>query len=156
MGDANICALKWFEEGYKPKDLSDMVQNFLVESACVQLVKENTRSEIVQGGNVAESCIDHCYTNVPDKVSNPEVVAVGNSDHLGVVVRKFAKVEKSKPNTVLKRSYKNFKPEEFLTDVLESDINNVVSASDDLDSAAELFETKFKSIIDKHAPIKVF
>ena len=136
MGDANICALKWFEEGYKPKDLSDMVQNFLVESACVQIVKENTRSEIVQGGNVAESCIDHCYTNVPDKVSNPEVVAVGNSDHLGVVVRKFAKVEKSKPNTVLKRSYKNFKPEDFLTDVLESDINNVVTASDDLDFAA--------------------
>ena len=32
----------------------------------------------------------------------------------------------------------------------------MVTASDDLDSAAELFETKFKSIIDKHAQIKVF
>ena len=105
---------------------------------------------------IGTPCIDHCYTNVPDKVSHPEVVAVGNSDHLGVVVRKYAKVEKSKPNTIMKRSYKNFKPEEFLTDILESDINNVVTACEDLDSAAELFEEKFKSLIDKHAPIKVF
>ena len=51
----------------------------------------------------------------------------------------------------MKRSYKNFKPEEFLTDILESDINNVVTACEDLDSAAEIFEDSFKEILDKHA-----
>ena len=116
----------------------------------------NTRSEVIRGNVVSKSCIDHCYTNVPEKVSKPEVVSVGTSDHLGVVITKYAKVEKSKPQTVKKRSYKCFKVEEFLTEVFESKINEAVKACDDIDSAAEVFEKMFRQIIDAHAPIKVF
>ena len=105
-----------------------MVQNFLLETACTQLVKENTRSEIIKGREVSSS--------------------VGTSDHLGTVLRKSTRTERSKPNTVKKRSYKSFKVEDFLTDILESDISSAVTA--------ETFERKFKLILDKHAPIKVF
>ena len=156
MGDANLCALKWLDDSYEHKELSEMIQNFLLESACSQLVKEYTRSEFIQGGVVARSCIDHCYTNVPEKVSEPEVIAIGNSDHLGIVVRKFTRVERSKPNTVMKRSYKSFKVEDFLTDIMESNINRAVTAHAELDKAAEIFEEKFRTTLDKHAPIKVF
>ena len=76
LGDANICAIKWLDEDYQFSDLGNMVQEFLLETACSQLVKQYTRSEVVRGGRVAKSCIDHCYTNVPDKVSDPEVVMV--------------------------------------------------------------------------------
>ena len=156
MGDINLCARRWLDEDFKNKELSDMVQTFMLESASTQLVKENTRSEVVQGGAVSASCIDHCYTNSPEKVSKPELVAVGSSDHLGVVIRKFSKAAKSKPNTIKKRSYRNFVIEDFLTEVLQSDINTSVLECTDIDTAAEVFEEKFRKILDKHAPIKIF
>ena len=121
-----------------------MVQNFMLESSCSQLVNENTRSEIIQGGYITKSCKDHCYTNVPGKVSKPEMTAVGNSDHLGIVVTKYAKLGSSKPKTVKKRSYKDFKVVDFQTYVLESMINNAVTACEELDEAAEMFESMFK------------
>ena len=81
-----------------------MVQNFMLESPYSQLVNENTRSVVIQGGNVKKSCIDHCYTNVPGKVSKPEVTAVGTSDHLRIVMTKFAKLGSSKPQTVKRKN----------------------------------------------------
>ena len=156
MGDANLCALRWMDEDYEQKTLSDMVHEFLMESSCSQLVKENTRSEVIQGNIVSKTCIDHCYTNTPEKVSKPEVISVGTSDHLGIVVTKYAKVEKSKPQTVKKRSYKNFKVEDFLKEVFESKIDEAVKACEDIDAAAEVFENMFRNILDSHAPIKVF
>ena len=55
-----------------------------------------------------------------------------------------------------KRSYKDFKVEDFLTEVLESQINDAVTDCEELDEAAEMFEGMFKTILDKHAPVKVF
>ena len=91
LGYANICATKWNDESYHLSNLCNMVQNFMLETSCMQLVKGFTRSEVGQGGVVSRSCIDHCYTNNPDKVAAPELIAVGNSDHLGVVARKNVK-----------------------------------------------------------------
>ena len=84
LGDANLCAVKWQDENFQDKDLAEMTQNFLLETSSTQLVKEYTRSEIGPGGMVSRSCIDHCYTKVPEKVSTPEVISVGTSDHLGL------------------------------------------------------------------------
>ena len=39
---------------------------------------------------------------------------------------------------------------------MESDINKTVTANSDLDEAANVFEEKFKFILDRHAPITVF
>ena len=44
----------------------------------------------------------------PDKVSRPEVVSVGTSDQLGIVVKKYTKIQMRKPSTIMKRSYKQF------------------------------------------------
>ena len=156
MGDANLCANKWYDDKYYLKEHAEMLQSFLLESGSSQLVKEFTRSEIVQGGELSRSCIDHCYSNVPEKVSKPEVIAVGDSDHLGVAITKYTRAEALKPRTVTKRSYKNFNIENFLTDVLNSNLNSDVTACEDLEEAAEVFETSFRTILDRHAPIKTF
>ena len=110
-----------------------MVQNFLLETGSCQTVKKFTRSEIGRVGELCRSLIDHCYTNVQEKVSIPEVIAVGNSDHLGLVVTKYTRTPISKPRTVKKRNYKFFNVELFLTDILNSDINAAVTACEDLD-----------------------
>ena len=106
MGDADLCSIKWYEVDYYLHDQAAMVQSFLLDESCSQLVKNYTRSEIVQGGALSRSSIDHCYTNVPEKLSTPEVTAVGNSDHLGIAVTKYTRAELLNPRTVTKRSCK--------------------------------------------------
>ena len=156
LGDANICAMKWNDESYYLKDQAELVQTFLLETNSEQLVRDFTRSEFIQGGNVSKSCIDHIYTNAPGKISKPEVVAVGTSDHLGVVATKYTRAPILKPKVVLKRSYKAFNVENFLSDINCSDINIVVTALDNVEDAAREFENKFRLILDQHAPLKVF
>ena len=156
LGDANLCSLKWHDNDYYLQDQSAMVQSFLLDNNCSQLVKSVTRSEITQGGQVSRSCIDHCYTNVPEKMSEPCVEAVGDSDHLGIVVTKFSRAEPMKPKTVKKRSYKYFNMENLLVDIANSNIDRDVTECDNIEDAAKVFEESFKPILDKHALIKTF
>ena len=46
--------------------------------------------------------------------------------------------------------------EKFLTDILNCNINNDVTACDNVEETAEVFEMSFKPILDKHAPVKTF
>ena len=75
-------------------------------------------------GNTAEgtstSCIDHCYTNVPEKIKSVQVQGAGNSDHRGMVINKFTKFPVSKPQSVNNKNYKDFDVEKFLTDIKKS------------------------------------
>ena len=86
LGDANLCSFKWNNDDYYLGEQADMVNNYLLETNSSQLVTQYTRSEIVRGGDISRSCIDHCYSNSQEKVSVPEVVSVGDSDHLGIMV----------------------------------------------------------------------
>ena len=81
---------------------------------------------------------------------------MGTSDHLGVVATKYTRAPILKPKVVLKRSYKAFNVENFLSDINCSDINIVVTALDNVEDAACEFENKFRLILDQHAPLKVF
>ena len=156
MGDANLCAIAWNEPDYDKRNLSSIIQDFLLEESFFQLVKQHTRSETARGGGVSSSCLDHMYTNAPNKCDTPKVVSAGDSDHLAVLFTKFSKEVKIKPQTIKKRSYKNFDVENFLTEVNNSGINETITALDDLDEAAAKFQEMFGSLLDRHAPIKVF
>ena len=43
LGDNNLCAMNWNEPDYRYKDLSNIVQDFLLEESCEQLVNKYTR-----------------------------------------------------------------------------------------------------------------
>ena len=127
LGDANLCAFRWNDNDYSHSELADMVHGYLLDTNSSQVVNQYTRSEIVRGGQVSQSCIDHCYTNSERKLSDPEVLSIGDSDHLGVIVTKYSREQLDRPKTVKKRSYKNVNVENFLEDVLNSDINKNVT-----------------------------
>ena len=156
MGDANLCALAWDDPDYDKKNLSEIIQDFLLEESFFQLVKGYTRSEVVRGGNVSTSCLDHVYSNTPHKCDTPVPMAAGDSDHLAIIFTKYSKDLKTKPQTIKKRNYKNFMIGNFLTDVYNSGINEEIRSLDNLDEAATKFQEKFGSILDHHAPVKVF
>ena len=155
MGDANFCAFKWKDESYQYKSLACLITDHLLETSSSQLVRKFTRSETYRN-TVQRSCLDHCYCDSPDKISVPLVVSAGDSDHLAVVVKKFTKAPVTRPQTVRKRNYKYFSVGDFLVDVYNSDINSTVTAKDDLEEAAKVFQYTFSSVLDCHAPMKTY
>ena len=86
-----MCALKWEEEDFQYKELALQVNEYLLETSSYQMIKEPTRVETTAGGGISATCIDHCNTNVPEKIKS-----AGNSDHIGRVIKKFAKFPVSK------------------------------------------------------------
>ena len=153
LGDNNLCSKSWLDNNYEKKHLSENVIQFLLEESAVQLVEEYTRSELVNN-EVQRSCIDHVITNIPNKCSKPEVFSVGNSDHLAVSVKKYTTELRNIPNTIKKRSYKNFNEEAFLNDLKNQDFSAVLNCTD-LNTAALLFQNIYCNTLNIHAPIKV-
>ena len=153
LGDCNLCCKLWQNENYHSKEQSSLVQDFLLEESSQQLVTEMTRVELV-GGTVQRSCIDHCYSDVLDKIKGPFVESVGDSDHLGVRILKYSKSPASRPQVIRRRVYKNFKAEAFLTDIYFSNINTSVLTHQNLKSASEAFRNEFCAILDLHAPVR--
>ena len=90
MCDANLYALTWNDEDfpYNKKSLANLVNDFMLEENCTQIVNTHTRSELVNG-IVQRACLDHIMTNVPSKCTTPLVVTEGNSDHMAVFVTKY-------------------------------------------------------------------
>ena len=104
---------------------------------------------------IKKSCLDHISTNATETWSKPEVLAAGNSDHLGIYITKYSKEIRHKPQTTKKRSYKYFNKGEFLNEIKSTNFDSVLS-SEDPDTASATFEEIFKNILDKYAPIKIF
>ena len=132
-----------------------MVQEQLLEESSYQLVEGFTRSELTNG-IVNQSSIDHVYTNAPMKCTKPLIEAAGDSDHLAIILTKFSKELRNKPQTVMKRSYKNFNAGMFLQDIQNSDINKKVTEANNVEDAAKIFQDVFGEVLDRHAPVKVF
>ena len=111
LGDANLNALKWDEDNFEFKEMANQVREYLADTSSFQIINEETR---IENSKDASSCIDHCYTNVPEKILEAELVGVGGSDHLGLVIKKLAIFPVSRPQKVRRRCYKNFDITSFL------------------------------------------
>jgi hypothetical protein len=71
------------------------------------------------------------------------------------MVTKHSREIDDKPDVVKKRSYKKFVEKDFLSEIEHTDFQSVLMEEDE-NEAAKKFSTIFKSVLDKHAPIKVF
>ena len=100
--------------------------------------------------------IINIYSNTPSKCDTPYVQTAGDSDHLAVLISKFSKELKLKPQTVKKRNCKKLDIGAFLNDVRSSNIDDIVTTISDVDLAAQVFQNIFCSLFYKHAIVKVF
>ena len=157
LGDANLCALSWCNPDYPTnrKELSDLVKQFFISESFTQLVSVYTRSQKSCNGNISQSCLDHIATNVPGKCEVPVVSAAGDSDHLAIQVTKRSRQLRQEPKTIKKRNYKNFDTASFLLEIQATDFSKVKNC-DNPDTAAALFSGIFGSVLNKHAPIKIY
>ena len=93
------------------------------------------------------SCIDLFLTNSPMSFQNTTTCANGLSDfHKMVLTTLKIKFIKAKPKEVTYRNYKSFDFETF-----KDDLKRVLTSDTD---DYELFESKFLSILNLHAPLK--
>ena len=97
------------------------------------------------------SCIDHVYCNFKHRCSPVTIITNGASDHDQLSYTRYSKEPPSPAKIIRKRSYKNFKVEEFIEDLKKVDWTDVYTCKD-VDMAAEVFGRKFRFIVNQHAP----
>ena len=140
-----------FSDGGHLQPLIDLMIERIYPHGVQQCVKAATHSWPGQ----QDSCIDHIYTNTPDKLTKAEVGIRGSSDHKLIIATRLSKSIKENIRYCKKRSYKNFSEEKFLNEVEKISWWEVY-ASEDVDAAVDIFTRKLTDILDKMAPIKKF
>ena len=143
---------KWLESSYPLVSLSRMIQSTCSVSNFHQLVSGITRTQYNSVSNMVDmSCIDHVYCNYKHRCSQVKIITNGASDHDQVSYTRYSKDPPSPARVIRKRSYKNFKVDEFIEELDTVDWTEVYACVD-VDVAAEVFGRKFRFIVNKHAP----
>ena len=153
-GDMNLDVLngKWLQKDYHLLSLSKMVAESCNLNNLSQLVTVPTRAQFNRvKGRTALSCIDHIYCNAPYKCSNIAVVPFGNSDHDIISYTRFLKEPPQPAQTIVKRSFRNFLPDNFVHDLSSIDWTPVYLRQD-VDEAVKVFTSLYLKVLDAHAP----
>ena len=133
----------------KLKPLIEQLFNQILPHSVSQCVTVPTRFMHGQ----PETGIDHFYTNRPDKLSSIQTQFWGGSDHKLILATRYSKVIRNNVRYVKKRSYKNFNPNEFISEVEKIRWWGVYQ-TESVDLAVQLFSDKLTTILDQLAPIK--
>ena len=99
-----------------------------------------------------DSTIDHVWTNSADRVIRHGNDVRAASDHHVISVEIAMKDIKTGGTNIVKRMWKNFNKDDFLTDLKKVDWDPVMQLSN-VDTANSLLEELFCHTLDKHAPI---
>ena len=153
IGDMNLCYLKWNTHGDSQQGLIDTVKHAQVSLALQQMVQEITRTQLVNE-TIVKSIIDHAYTNCQSHVTSPQILPVGDSDHVGIVIQKVVHQAIAHPQTISTRSYMKTDLGHMLHEIHQSNINSQVTSCPDLNTAASTFTRLVCQHLDKHAPVR--
>ena len=146
MGDFNINFLK-----PTSSEINFFNMNVLEPFALTQIIENPTRIT-----KDTTTLIDLVLTGQPENVKKTGVVDVpGISDHCLVYLSYGLKKPKYKPKMVTRRDLKNFNEEKLTDDLARTDWSELYNANNS-DDKANIFERKFTTILDKHAPQKTF
>ena len=99
------------------------------------------------------SCIDHLYTNKPEKITEVQTYINGVSDHKLLYVVRYARSIKRNVRYIRKRCFKHFDESKFKEEVKSLRWFDVYSENE-VDSAVALFTRKISTVLDKYAPVK--
>ena len=94
-------------------------------------------------------------TGDTDNSSMPTVTPFGASDHDIISYTRYSKEPPAPARTIRKRSYREFIPEDFVTDLAVVNWSDVYSCND-VDQAVDIFTRKFRQVLNNHAPWIIF
>ena len=155
-GDININSLKWMRDDlpstdsvHKLRPLIDLLFERIIPHGVSQQVAVATHSWPGQ----EDSCLDHFYTNKPDKISNVAAHFHGGSDHKLLYAVRYAKAIRRNVRYITKRCFKFFDEEAFKMEIKALKWFEVYNCSD-VNIATSLLTEKLTSVLDRFAPMK--
>ena len=154
VGDVNLDFLQWTVDEskyHRLQNLSQLIFDKIFPHGVVQCISEATH---YWPGRVPKG-LDHLYSNQPEKLSHPQVVSNGGSDHKMIMCTRYTKQTIAKPRMVSKRSYKNFDPYVFLNRIRSLPMWQVYSCGDP-ETAVKVLSKFINDILDDLAPVKRF
>ena len=131
------------------KPLTEELFSRIIPHGVSQLVKEATR---IWPGQT-DSGLDHIYSNKPERCSAIYLELTGGSDHKLLKFTRFAKSFTRKAKYVRKRSFKNFKSEEFVEAVKQLSWFDLYMCENPT-KATEILTTKLTDLLDTMAPVR--
>ena len=146
MGDFNVDQLDKNSSKYK-----FLFSNLIEPLSLKQIISKPTR---IDGGT--KTLLDLILLNNPENMKQWGVADIpGISDHHMVYMTYAVRKPKFKPKIIKKRDMSKFKTDDFLNDVRNVPWGEIlICRDDDIDTKVNIFEGKFLSIINKHAPFK--
>ena len=156
LGDMNLNHLNWTDESlphsnqsYRLRELISALFSKILSKGVTQCVRVATRHWPGQ----PSTGLDHYYTNRVDKISPVQTQHHGGSDHQLIFAVRYSRSLKTSPRYIRKRSFKNFNPQEFISEIQKVSWLDVYLC-DNVNQAVELMSNKITSILDIMAPIK--
>ena len=160
IGDMNFDTLKWDDNDYRCKRLSDKWRLTVTQLGLVQhdLGVTFVSFYTLPNGERVLSGLDHIYINDSKTFKNPMKLPRGMSDHspvmcdLSLTLRK----EPAKPVFIVRRSWKNFNQDEFLKDLANPPRKwlEVINPAKDVHQQAQAFDRILQGTLDRHAPLR--
>ena len=92
------------------------------------------------------SGLDHIYSNQPNHMSDVQVSFKGASDHRLVMVTRYTKSVVRKTRIIKKRSYKNFKSQDFINELLSVSWLDIYLC-EEVNMAVKLFTERMNAIL---------
>ena len=151
LGDCNIDA-----QVYSRPDIAEKAHNKKLKPMVEKLFESifpHGFSQLVTSPTRQDSILDHYYSNRPCKISPVIAENRGGSDHKLIIATRYAKPIKRQQRYVTKRSYKNFKADEFkaaVKNILWFDLYQC----EDVEQAVAIFTRKITTILDSMAPVR--
>ena len=155
-GDINLNSLKWMRDDlpstdsiHKLRPLIDLLFEKIIPLGVSQQVSVATHSWPGQ----QDSCLDHMYSNKPDKLSDVAAHVNGGSDHKLLYVVRYAKSMRRNVRYIKKRCFKHFDQVMFMKEIQALKWFDVYNTSD-VNIAVTLLTNKLTLVLDKFAPIR--
>ena len=135
---------------YKLKGLIDLLQSHMAQNNISQHNHQNTHFQ----SNHSPSCIDHIYSNCPNKVSNVTTIPCTIADHhiISCIYKTNATIYK--PRFIKSRNFKLLTRESLSQHVEQSILLNSIFQLTDADEIADILQLELNSIINSIAPSK--
>ena len=135
---------------YKIQGLLNLLQDHMLRNNIVQHNFENTRF----ARNTRDSCIDHIYSNVPNKITDIKTHKNAFSDHSFVTAYYHSKEQYYNPKFIKTRNFRQLNKHSLLLAVEQSDLDQIFNYQDP-NVIAEMLQIELNTIINTLAPAKV-
>ena len=149
VGDINLDYLRWTNPKQHLEKMVDETKNVIETSGFLQLVSGYTRTWRTH----ADSCLDHVWSNCPNRTIKVINESRGASDHNMVGIHVSIRNIKSGGNNIVKRLWKQFDKDECVRRFKLIDWKDIMDEVN-VNVASSRLEEEICTIMDEMAPMK--